>query len=696
LAGKYPEVGIVATCYTLELYGLFLMLGILLKLHFSPDKRMTHLYSSIHSVTKSAAWHRQAAVGLLTGLLALSTHVVTAQSLNYDAANAQNLLGSYQALGTAGTAIPTSNFDDANSEPQQIGFDFPFNNTSVSTFILSTNGFVKLGSVPLSDPFLYYEYAQTEVIQGRTVFPGGPVASTDTRSNNILAPFSTDLMAATGGGTEYRVATTGTAPNRVCTIQWKNVRDKPKQTSSSVTTQIGTQFDNFSFQIKLYETTGQIDFVYGASTAGAGPDAFRIVAIGIKGTNPQPGNVVMADKGSTAQWSTANFIPNNYELINYYFSADPHNVRSTVRPEAGRTYRFRANIATDAAVQAVYTLGQLPVSTPHTVRASIRNVGTQTLFNLPVRLDVSGANTFTTSQTIASLAPGASTTVAFDSYTSGNGVGANTIAVSVPADAYSNSDLRTETQTLTQNTYSYAPLQPSMTPTYYGFGTGEGISAVLYTAPRASNVVSVTNFVPTSGGSTGQRIYGVVMDAAGTMLGTTPVYTVKAADLGTTITLSFTAPVAIPAGSFLVGIAQEAGTVEHYPVGLLGEAPTRPGSFFDRSSLISGSFNDIAPRSFGPLLIGAITTSAVTGTSKAASAVAFALVPNPAQTSAQLTLAEPILTARQVTVLDALGRQVRTLVLAPRAMQAVVPVADLPRGVYTVRVGATAQRLVLE
>lgn len=651
---------------------------------------MMHPYSS---ASAPVAFSRKLAGSLLVALLGLASSPTLAQTLNYDAGNAQNLLGSYQDLGTTGTVISMANTDDANSAAQNIGFDFAYNGATFSSFILNTNGFLKLSSSPLSDPFLYYEYAQTET--GGT-FPGGPVASTDSRSNNILAPFSTDLMGATGGNTEYRVATTGTAPNRVCTIQWKNVKDKPKQASSTNTAVIGTQFDNFSFQVKLYETSGQIEFVYGSSSAGTGPDAFRTVAIGIKGTDPQAGNVVMADKSSAGAWSAAVFINNNYAVSNYYFTGDPHNVRSTVRPEAGRTYRFRPNVATDAGVQAVYTMGQLPVGTPHVVRASIRNIGTTILSNLPVRLDVTGATTFTNTQTVAVLAPGASTTVTFAAYTSGSRLGTNSVAVSVPADTYTNSDLRTETQTLTENAYNYAALQPSMTPTYYGFGTQEGISAARYTAPRAANVLSVTDFMPTGSNSTGQIIQGVVVSPSGTLLGSTAPYTVKASDLGTTITLSFATPVAIPAGDFMVGIAQPASPTGHYPVGMLGEAPHRTGSFFDRGSISTGSYNDIAANGYGPLMIGAITTNTVTGTSKAAPAVAFALVPNPASASAQLTLAEPTTAEQSVTLLDALGRQVRTQLLPARTTQVTLSVADLPRGVYTVRVGSTAQRLVLE
>jgi hypothetical protein len=382
---------------------------------------MTHFDSLAIATEWRNSFTGRAAAGLLTAVLALSANSAIAQRLNYDAVNAQNVAGTYTDLGTAGTAITTADFDDANSAPQAIGFSFSFNNVSpaFTTFTLNTNGFIKLGSVAPSTPAQYLQYAQTATVGGQTVYPGGPLSGSDTTSVNIIAPFATDLMEATAGGTQYRVATTGTVPNRVCTIQWKNVKDKPKQASAADTTFIGTQYDNFSFQVKLYETTGQVDFVYGTATAGSGTDAFRTVAVGIKGSSALAGSLVTINKGSTGLWSAARA----------FASLSPHNVRRSVLPDAGRTYRFPANAPIDAAVTSVYTLGQLPVGTPHAVRAAIRNVGTQTLTNLPVQMEVTGPNslapdpssgqaartTYINVQTIASLAPGATTVVTFAS-----------------------------------------------------------------------------------------------------------------------------------------------------------------------------------------------------------------------------------------------------------------------------------------
>ncbi|MFD2785644.1 CARDB domain-containing protein [Hymenobacter rubripertinctus] len=644
---------------------------------------MTHTSPFGRRVSRYRRSHRY----LLAAGLALGAGPVLGQQLSYYAGNVQNLAATYQDLTTTGTVITTANLDDANSAPQAIGFNFAFAGTATpfTTFVLNTNGFLRLGSGAPSSPALVLDYAQN------TTVPSGPLTSTDARDSNILAPFATDLQAATGGGTEYRVATTGTAPNRVCTIQWKNVRDKPRAVSASNATLLGTQYESFSFQVKLYETSGQIDFVYGPGTAGSGPDAFRAVAVGIKGPGQPSGTLLMPNKASTTPWASALFYTRAVPV------AVPFNVRSGVLPDPGRTYRFRASAAQDAAVRAVYTLGQLPGGTAHVVRANIYNAGTQALFNWPVQLSVSGANTFSASQLIDGLPAGRDTTLSFTAYVAAPAPGTNTITVTVPADAFPHSDRATETQTLTAGTLSYFPplAGSGLTPSFYGFDTRAGITAVKYPNARATVLTAVTDFVPMASNSTGQVIYGVALTPGGTLLGFTPDYVVKAADLGTVVTLPFTTPVPLAAADFLVGIAQRASTVAHYPVGLLGEDPVRTGAFYDRGDLLKGAFADVAPRDFGIFGIGAVLAAPVTSTAAAAPAAGFFLAPNPTAAATWLTFAAPLPTAQPVLVLDALGRAVRQQVAPARASRLLLEVAGLPAGLYRVRVGTATGQLAI-
>ena len=231
-------------------------------------------------------------------LLALSAALAqpAAAQLNLPAANAENVAGTYTDLGAGGTAIATANQDDANSAPQAIGFAFPFAGVAggVSSFVLNTNGYLSLaGTAPsAANQFLTYAQQETNTVVGPANFPGGPLEGPD---NFLVLPFATDLTAATAGPAEYRYQTTGTAPNRVCTVQWKNVKDKPRASNSTTPALVGKQYENFSFQAKLYEG-GQVEFVYGPATAGPGPDDYRTALVGLKGTGTA--DAVVAQRGS--------------------------------------------------------------------------------------------------------------------------------------------------------------------------------------------------------------------------------------------------------------------------------------------------------------------------------------------------------------------------------------------------------------
>ncbi len=89
-------------------------------------------------------------------------------------------------------------------------------------------------------------------------------------------------------------------------------------------------------------------------------------------------------------------------------------------------------------------------------------------------------------------------------------------------------------------------------------------------------------------------------------------------------------------------------------------------------------------------------TRAPLGVAPDGAALRLQLWPNPATTTAQLTLPTAAPVALPVRVLDALGREVRRTVVAPGARTAVVPVVGLPPGCYWVRAGASGARLLIE
>ena len=199
------------------------------------------------------------ALPILFSMLVLTASKDAFSQLNYNIYGTSNVAGTYTDLAATGTAIVTSSFDDANSAPQNIGFTFNYNGVAFTQFVLNTNGFIKLGNATPSVANLFYSTAN-----GTT---GGVFNSALPADANMLCVFNHDLKPGTLAP-EYRMNTSGTGTSHVCTIQYKNVRDTLNGT-------VAGQYDDMSFQIRLYETTNVIEFVYGTWTASANASAFK-------------------------------------------------------------------------------------------------------------------------------------------------------------------------------------------------------------------------------------------------------------------------------------------------------------------------------------------------------------------------------------------------------------------------------------
>ncbi|UOQ54659.1 T9SS-dependent choice-of-anchor J family protein [Hymenobacter cellulosivorans] len=289
---------------------------------------MTNWYKTGRSTQR---WQKLALAALLAG----GATAAQAQGLDYGPAGSQNVAGTYTDLGTTGTAITVANNDDANSAVIPIGFSFTFNRTAFTDFVLNTNGLIKLGTTAPAANITNY------------------IAAPDV---NIIAPLGgVDLAGSpnqTASPTEFRVATTGTAGSRVCTIQWENLADKT------------AQFATMQFQVKLYEGSNRIEFVYGTWTAGTAAPVGIGFLVGLKGSSANLTDRLFAQKASSATaWTTTIFVTDSGGLI------PPHFTRNTFLPDAGRTYRF--DRVTCAPVSGVYitpnaTTAQVVYNAPST------------------------------------------------------------------------------------------------------------------------------------------------------------------------------------------------------------------------------------------------------------------------------------------------------------------------------------------
>lgn len=531
-------------------------------------------------------------------LLALTALARPAQAqLGYSPATVQNVASTYTDLGTTGTAIATPNNDDANSAEQLIGFNFSFDGMVMDRFILNTNGFLKLGAATgMAAPTaaLYTAYAQFN--------DGGTLLGTAASDVELLSPFNYDLADGTSPA-EFRLATTGTAPNRVCTVQWKNVADKA-QLATAGGAIVANQYANLSFQVRLFETSNMIEFVYGPNTpAPAANNNFKYAQVGLKGTGSATKQIVRVTKASATLWGD----PANVFFVNGPVTAGAtgaFNFRQAVPPEDGRTFRFSPVVANDAAVNAVQALTQLPIpqGAPHVVRAVVSNNGTTALANLPVTLTVTGANAFTNTQTVPSLAVGASATVSFAGFAP-TATGTNTLTVTVPPDGYPANDSRSATQVVNTTTYSYADAGvPSNFFTGYGPPTPANPRNALvarFTTSTAVNVTQVRAYVVnlTGAGYTttvGETVFGVLMDAGGNVLARSADHVVTAAEINTYVSFPLTTLVSLPAGTDMyVGLAQlyqPGQTATFAALGSQSDGPGRAGAFYASSTISAGAF----------------------------------------------------------------------------------------------------------
>ncbi len=148
-------------------------------------------------------------------------------------------------------------YDDNRSIFTPIGFDFWYLGIRYTTFCASTNGFIDFStSTNVGTAGGAYGPANgNEFSVGGT---GGTMLA--------LAPIYDDLWPSGQGvsplATSYIYNTSGTAPNRVLTVEWIGM-EKWKAAPYWATP------PSLNFQVKIYETSGRIEFVYGTMTQGS-------------------------------------------------------------------------------------------------------------------------------------------------------------------------------------------------------------------------------------------------------------------------------------------------------------------------------------------------------------------------------------------------------------------------------------------
>lgn len=167
---------------------------------------------------------------LILSCLGFSSFGQTAASYGFTAFSS-----TYTSISSTGTAITTGfiNCDDCNYASISIGFSFTFCGTTYTTLSACTNGWLSLAN------------------SASNVWTN---ANTGIASAGWLMPLWEDLQSYSSIPSSAYYQTTGTAPNRVFTFEWKDW---------GAYTGCGSSCTG-NFQVKLYETSNVIDFIYGS------------------------------------------------------------------------------------------------------------------------------------------------------------------------------------------------------------------------------------------------------------------------------------------------------------------------------------------------------------------------------------------------------------------------------------------------
>jgi len=275
-------------------------------------------------------------------------------------------------------------------------------------------------------------------------------------------------------------------------------------------------------------------------------------------------------------------------------SAPTTTTSSNFRPETRLTPPV-ATVLYDAGVDFVISHGSLaqPLVGPQIVQAVITNKGAQALFNLPVTFNLTGAETFADTQTVAVLSTvcGGQTTVTFAPFTP-SAIGSDTVTVSVPPDDVAGNNSKNRPLNETFNLYSYK--HPGTTAAG-GVGltdaTGTIVSKFTITAAAKISAVNLEFFATSA---TTYRV-AIYPDSAG-LPGLVPLY-LDAADRTVTVagpvTITLPSPVAVGPGTFYAGIQQTNTT--NAALSFDNETPIRSDAFFLATPNPPDSWSDFAP-----------------------------------------------------------------------------------------------------
>jgi hypothetical protein len=170
--------------------------------------------------------------------------------------------GIVPTLTSSNPAWETADEGFVNGIP--VGFTFNYNGIDYTTVNINVNGFITLGSPFEANP--NYKYFENSLKYGAQLPSGN-------NARPVIAPLWDDLYLVNSDNLVYK--TSGIAPQRVFTIEWKQARWTYEATAPVL-----------SIELKLFETTNDIEFHYKDEGAVPyAPKAFASIGITSAFTN---------------------------------------------------------------------------------------------------------------------------------------------------------------------------------------------------------------------------------------------------------------------------------------------------------------------------------------------------------------------------------------------------------------------------
>jgi len=242
----------------------------------------------------------------------------------------------YSSIAATGSSVSSwrgqvANLNDDNrSNAIPIGFDFWYLGTRYTTVNVGINGFIDFstssydGNWPNGDPSS--QPAGYATCSGNISYRENGAALYNIPCGNGVAPNSydgtywavapmyCDLNCIVSNSANIKYKTTGSTPNKILTIEYINMDDKTGSGS------------DYNFQVKLYESTGVIKFIYGTMTTTAMiPPPY---SCGINGnilTNPPAASEILTQQADNSS-SFGSTIPG------MHFATPTSNSRITFTP----------------------------------------------------------------------------------------------------------------------------------------------------------------------------------------------------------------------------------------------------------------------------------------------------------------------------------------------------------------------------